>query len=108
MNPNVNIIFRVLADDVSFSQIPLCRSRGADRRLCSCCIGGAAGLIEKRKQVEELEKRNAALAREIEEKRARIGRLRDNETDQELEIRQRLKLVKPDEKVFMLQDQEKK
>jgi cell division protein FtsB len=48
------------------------------------------------------------IAREIEQKRARIGRLRDNETDQELEIRQRLKLVKPDEKVFMLQDQEKK
>jgi cell division protein FtsB len=69
---------------------------------------GIPGLIEKRKQVQELEKRNAALAREIEEKRARIGRLRDNETDQELEIRQRLKLVKPDEKVFMLQDQEKK
>jgi cell division protein FtsB len=69
---------------------------------------GVPGLIEKRKQVQELEKRNAALAREIEQKRARIGRLRDNETDQELEIRQRLKLVKPDEKVFMLQDQEKK
>ena len=69
---------------------------------------GIPGLIEKRKQVQDLEKRNAALAREIEQKRARIGRLRDNETDQELEIRQRLKLVKPDEKVFMLQDQEKK
>jgi cell division protein FtsB len=69
---------------------------------------GIPGLIEKRKEVQELEKRNAALAREIEQKRARIGRLRDSETDQELEIRQRLKLVKPHEKVFMLQDQEKK
>ena len=69
---------------------------------------GISGLIEKRKQVSDLEKRNAALAREIEQKRARITRLRDSETDQELEIRQRLKLVKPDEKVFMLQDQEKK
>jgi cell division protein FtsB len=68
---------------------------------------GVSGLLEKRKQVQELEKRNAALAREIEQKRSRIGRLRDNETDQELEIRQRLKLVKPDEKVFMLQDQGK-
>lgn len=68
---------------------------------------GIPGLIEKRKQVQELEKRNTALAREIEQKRARIGRLRDNETDQELEIRQRLKLVKPDEKVFMLQDQDR-
>ncbi len=69
---------------------------------------GIPGLLEKRKQIQELEKRNAVLAREIEQKRERIGRLRDNQTDQELEIRQRLKLVKPDEKVFVLQDQEKK
>ena len=69
---------------------------------------GIPGLLEKRQQIHELEKRNAVLAREIEQKRDRINRLRDNQTDQELEIRQRLKLVKPDEKVFILQDQEKK
>jgi cell division protein FtsB len=69
---------------------------------------GIPGLIEKRRQVQDLEKRNATLAREIELKRARIHRLRDSQSDQELEIRQRLKLVKPDEKVFVLQDQEKK
>jgi cell division protein FtsB len=69
---------------------------------------GIPGLFEKRRQIHELEKRNAVLAREIEEKRGRINRLRDNQTDQELEIRQRLKLVKPDEKVFVLQDQDKK
>jgi cell division protein FtsB len=69
---------------------------------------GIPGLMEKRRQVQELEKRNAVLAREIEQKRARIARLRDSQTDQELEIRQRLKLVKPDEKVFVLQDQERR
>jgi cell division protein FtsB len=65
---------------------------------------GIPGLMEKRRQIAELEKRNALRAREIEQKRARIERLRDSQPDQELEIRHRLKLVKPDEKVFMLQD----
>ena len=69
---------------------------------------GIPGLIEKRREIQALEERNSVLARENEEKRARISRLRDNQTVQELEIRRRLKLVKPDEKVFILQDQEKK
>lgn len=67
---------------------------------------GIPGLLEKRHEIQELEKRNAALARQVEEQRARIGRLRDSEAEQEREIRQRLKLVKPDEKVFVLQDQQ--
>lgn len=66
---------------------------------------GIPGLVEKRRQIQEFEKRNADLARKIEAERARIGRLSDSKSDQELEIRQRLKLVKPDEKVFILQDQ---
>ena len=51
---------------------------------------GIPGLLEKRQRIQELEKRNLALAREVEQKRARIARLRENENDQELEIRQRL------------------
>ncbi len=66
--------------------------------------GGIPGLIEKRRQIQEYEKRNADLARKIEEERARINRLSDSKSDPDLEIRQRLKLVKPDEKVFILQD----
>lgn len=66
---------------------------------------GIPGLLQKHRLIEELEKKNADLARKNEEKRARIGRLSDSKTDQEMEIRQRLKLVKPDEKVFILQDQ---
>lgn len=65
---------------------------------------GISGLAEKRSQIEQLEKENQKLHREIEEKRDRIIRLRENPADQELEIRQRLKLVKPGEKVFVLQD----
>jgi cell division protein FtsB len=69
---------------------------------------GIPGLLDKQRQIQQLEKGNASLAREIEQKRERIDRLRESQPDQDLEIRQRLKLVKPDEKVFVLQDQEKK
>jgi cell division protein FtsB len=51
-----------------------------------------------------MEKRNAALARELETRRDRITRLKESQSEQELEIRQRLKLVKPGERVFILQD----
>ncbi|HVN05024.1 MAG TPA: septum formation initiator family protein [Bryobacteraceae bacterium] len=66
---------------------------------------GIPGLMSKHRQIQQFEKQNADLARKIEEERARISRLRDSQSDQDLEIRQRLKLVKPDEKVFILQDQ---
>jgi cell division protein FtsB len=62
---------------------------------------GVPGLMEKRRLIKEYEKTNADIARKIEEQRARIGRFSDS-PDQE--IRQRLKMVKPDEKVFILQD----
>ena len=66
---------------------------------------GIPGLTEKRRLIREYEKKNADKAREIEEQRARIGRFSDNSpAGQELTIRQRLKLVKPGEKVFILQD----
>ncbi len=65
---------------------------------------GIPALAEKRRQIQEMEKRNAELARENEAKRDRIIRLRESPSVQELEIRQRLKLVRPDEKVYILQD----
>ncbi|MGA2578353.1 MAG: hypothetical protein ABSH24_20240 [Bryobacteraceae bacterium] len=65
---------------------------------------GVPGLMEKRRLIREYEKTNADIARKIEEQRARIGRFGDSAAGPELEIRQRLKLVKPDEKVFILQD----
>ena len=66
---------------------------------------GIPGLIEKRRQIRDYEKKNADLARKIEEQRARIDRFSDGSTSgPEMQIRQRLKLVKPGEKVFILQD----
>ena len=65
---------------------------------------GIPALVEKQHQIREMERHNAELARQIGEKRERIQRLRESEAEQELEIRQRLKLVRPGEKVFILQD----
>ena len=66
--------------------------------------GGVPVLIQKQKDIRTLEKENADLHRDIEFRRARIQRLRGDESAQELEIRQRLKLVRPGEKVFILQE----
>jgi len=64
---------------------------------------GVPALFEKRAQIRELEKRNETLAREIELKREKIRRLRESQSEQEMEIRQRLKLIRPGEKVFILE-----
>ena len=69
---------------------------------------GLPGLIEKQRQIQEMEKRNTALAREIEQKRERISRITGNPAEQEMEIRHRLKLVHPGEKVYIVGEPEKK
>jgi cell division protein FtsB len=65
---------------------------------------GLPALYEKRTQIHEMEKRNQTLTREIERKREHIRRLADNPAEQELEIRERLKLVRPNEKVYIIGD----
>jgi len=67
---------------------------------------GIPALIARRHQIEQLEKRNTTLAQENERLREHIQRLADNQTQQELEIRERLKLVKPGEKVYLLNNNE--
>jgi cell division protein FtsB len=62
---------------------------------------GVAAWTKKRQEIRDLEERNAGLSRENQLKREYIERLRQNQAEQELEIRRRLKLVKPNEKVFM-------
>ena len=63
---------------------------------------GIPALIDKQHQIQELEKRNAAMAQDNERLREHIQRLAENPDEQELEIRQRLKLVHPGEKVYIL------
>ena len=65
---------------------------------------GFPGLFDKQHQVHEIELTNQQLRSEIEQKQERIRRLRDNSAEQEIEIRQRLKLAKPGEKIFILDD----
>jgi cell division protein FtsB len=62
---------------------------------------GIPALLAKQHQIEAAEKRNQDLARQIEREREHIHRLAERPAEQELEIRERLKLVHPDEKVFI-------
>jgi cell division protein FtsB len=68
---------------------------------------GVTAWLDKQHQIHELEKRNAGLAQEIERKREHIKRLNDTPAEQELEIRERLKLVHPKDKVFIIEPQAK-
>jgi cell division protein FtsB len=58
---------------------------------------GLPALIEKRQRIRELQEKNADLQREIQARRVRLDRLRNNPDEQQLEIRERLKMLKPGE-----------
>jgi cell division protein FtsB len=65
---------------------------------------GVSALLEKRREVRTLEEQNAAQAAENERRRERIHRLEQNSTEQEMEIRKQLKLLRPGETTFILED----
>ena len=65
---------------------------------------GVSALLDKRREVRQLEEQNAAKAAENERRRERIRRLEQNSTEQELEIRKQLKLLRPGETTFILED----
>src|SRR5689334_24138953 len=58
---------------------------------------GLQALLEKRREIRELQEQNATLTREIEHRRDRIRRLEESPSEQEMEIRKQLKLQKPGE-----------
>ena len=62
------------------------------------------GSDEKRRQIEQLERENEILAREIEAKKAHLNNLQQNPDLLKLEIEDRLKLVSPGTKNFILQE----
>jgi cell division protein FtsB len=65
---------------------------------------GIQSLIEKHRQIRELEEQNALTALENQRRRERIHRLETSETEQEMEIRKQLKLLRPGETTFILPD----
>ena len=65
---------------------------------------GLQALLEKRREIRQLEEQNAALSYEIEHRRDRIRRLEESRSEQEMEIRKQLKLLRPGETTFILPD----
>jgi cell division protein FtsB len=65
---------------------------------------GIPALLDKRREARQLEEQNAAMAVEIERRKDRIQRLEQNTTEQEMEIRKQLKLLRPGETTFILPD----
>lgn len=65
---------------------------------------GLQALLEKRREIRELQEQNATLTREIEHRRDRIRRLEESPSEQEMEIRKQLKLQKAGETTFILPD----
>jgi cell division protein FtsB len=66
---------------------------------------GLNALREKHRQIRVLEEENADLQREINSKRDRISRLKNDANTQELEIRTRLKMQREGDTQFVLPDQ---
>jgi cell division protein FtsB len=65
---------------------------------------GIGGLAEKRREIEELEKQNEALNKEIVNKREHLTQIEQDPEALELEIEKNLKLVKPGSKVYIIQE----
>jgi hypothetical protein len=63
---------------------------------------GIPALLEKQERIRSLQTENAKLAAANQRRRHRIERLKHSQTEQELEIRERLKKLKPNETQLIL------
>jgi cell division protein FtsB len=66
---------------------------------------GIPALMDKWREIRKLEEDNASLQRENDYRRERIKKLQESPSEQELEIRKQLKLLRPGETSFILPDQ---
>lgn len=69
---------------------------------------GVSAFLERRRQVSAMEKRVENLEKENRRIEDRIKRLTDDPAEQERIIKERLKYVHPDEKVYITGEPEKK
>ncbi len=65
---------------------------------------GIEALLEKRRMIRQLQEQNAEMARENERRRDHIRRLKDSQSEQDMEIRKQLKMLRPGETTFILPD----
>ncbi|MCC6392852.1 MAG: septum formation initiator family protein [Bryobacterales bacterium] len=63
---------------------------------------GLPALQEKWQEIRRMQQRNAELERDVEQRAARIQRLKESPAEQELEIRKRLKMLRPGETTFII------
>lgn len=68
---------------------------------------GISALEDKRGEIRKLEEENANLQREVQYRRERIKKLQESPSEQELEVRKNLKLLRPGETSFILPDRPK-
>lgn len=68
---------------------------------------GIPALRQKWTEIRQLEEENANLQRDNQYKKERIERLKNDPNEQELEIRKRLKLLRPGETTFILPEPSK-
>ncbi len=66
--------------------------------------GGLSGAHSKEEQIRALSQENKELREDLDHRQQRIDKLTNDPGTQELEVRKRLKLVKPHETVYILQD----
>jgi cell division protein FtsB len=69
--------------------------------------GGIPMVVERNRQIRELREQNAELERSIALRKERIKNLSENRSDQDLEIRRELRLLKKKETTFVLPEQKK-
>ncbi len=69
---------------------------------------GLETLIEKRREIRELQECNVNIKLENDRRKDRIKRLEESRSEQEMEIRKQLKLQRPGETTFILPESEQK
>jgi len=69
---------------------------------------GIPMVLEKRRQVRELQGQNADIEREIKARKERIRRFAENPSEQDRRFREDLKLLKEGETTFVTQDEQPK
>ena len=67
---------------------------------------GVRAWQDKQREIQKMEKRNDSLAKQVERQKEYINRLKNNPASQELEIRKRLKLLHPEEKLYIMGESE--
>jgi cell division protein FtsB len=65
---------------------------------------GLQTLVDKHREIRELQEQNANMSRDNEMLKERIRRLEQSQSEQEMEIRKQLKLQRPGETTFILPD----